>query len=105
MSMLPALAGMLDGGEAALLPGPGGDPRQSELLTTALRAGDEIDDDVALVVSTSGTTGTPQGAMLTAPPLIASASATHDRLGGPGTWLLALPAYHVAGLQVLIRSV
>jgi O-succinylbenzoic acid--CoA ligase len=105
MSMLPALAGMLDGREAPLLPVPGGDPRQSELLTTALRAGEEIDDDVALVVSTSGTTGTPKGAMLTAPALIASASATHDRLGGPGTWLLALPAYHVAGVQVLIRSV
>ena len=26
------------------------------------------------------------------------------RLGGPGTWLLALPAGHIAGLQVLIRS-
>lgn len=103
--MLPALAGVLDGHEAAVLPVPGGDPRQSGLLTTALRAGEEIDDDVALVVSTSGTTGTPKGAMLTAPALIASASATHDRLGGPGTWLLALPAYHVAGVQVLIRSV
>jgi O-succinylbenzoic acid--CoA ligase len=42
--------------------------------------------------------------MLTAPALIASASATHDRIGGPGTWLLALPAHHVAGLQVMVRS-
>ena len=103
--MLPALAGVLDGREAAVLPVPGGDTRQSDLLTTALRVGEEIDDDVALVVSTSGTTGTPKGAMLTARALIASATATHDRLGGSGTWLLALPAYHVAGVQVLIRSV
>lgn len=103
--MMAALEGVLDGREAAVLPVPGGDLRQFDVLTTALRAGDEIDDDVALVVSTSGTTGTPKGAMLTAPALIASASATHDRLGGPGTWLLALPAYHVAGVQVLIRSV
>ncbi len=36
--------------------------------------------------------------------LLASASATHDRLGGPGRWLLALPAQHVAGVQVLVRS-
>ncbi len=43
--------------------------------------------------------------MLTASALIASAEATHRRLGGPGRWLLALPAYHVAGLQVLVRSV
>ncbi|WP_264071600.1 o-succinylbenzoate--CoA ligase [Mycolicibacterium komossense] len=103
--MLAALDGALNGRAAAVLPVPGADPRQSDLLTTALRAGEEIDDDVALVVSTSGTTGTPKGAMLTAAALIASASATHDRLGGPGTWLLALPAYHVAGVQVLIRSV
>jgi O-succinylbenzoic acid--CoA ligase len=43
--------------------------------------------------------------MLTASALTASAEATHHRLGGPGRWLLALPAYHVAGLQVLVRSV
>lgn len=75
------------------------------MLQTALRAGEEIDDDVALVVSTSGTTGTPKGAMLTAAALTASAAATHARLGGPGRWLLALPSYHIAGLQVVIRSV
>ena len=80
------------------------DVRSAELLTTSLGIGEDIDDDVAVVVSTSGTTGVPKGAMLTAPALIASASATHDRLGGPGSWLLALPAYHVAGLQVLVRS-
>jgi O-succinylbenzoic acid--CoA ligase len=74
-------------------------------MTTSLGVGEDIDDDVAVVVSTSGTTGVPKGAMLTAPALIASASATHDRLGGPGTWLLALPAYHIAGLQVLVRSI
>ncbi len=59
---------------------------------------------MAVVVSTSGTTGVPKGAMLTASALTASAEATHARLGGPGQWLLALPAYHIAGLQVLVRS-
>lgn len=87
-----------------MVPVPAGDPRVSELLTTSLRVGDEIDDDIALVMSTSGTTGTPKGAMLTTAALIASASASHDRLGGPGTWLLALPAHHIAGMQVLVRS-
>lgn len=96
---------MLNGRGGALLPLPSGDRRQADLLQTALRAGEEIDDDVALVVSTSGTTGTPKGAMLTAAALTASATATHARLGGPGRWLLALPSYHIAGLQVVIRSV
>jgi O-succinylbenzoic acid--CoA ligase len=92
-------------GRASVLPVPADDERQSSLLTTSLRANEEIDDDVAVVVSTSGTTGAPKGAMLTASALTASAEATHRRLGGPGRWLLALPAYHVAGLQVLVRSV
>jgi O-succinylbenzoic acid--CoA ligase len=103
--MMAALSAVLDGSATPVLPVPGGDLRQYELLTTSLRVGEEIDDDVALVVPTSGTTGTPKGAMLTAPALIASATATHDRLGGPGTWLLALPPHHIAGVQVLIRSV
>jgi len=96
---------MLDGREAPLVPIPAGDARESELLTTSLRVGEEIDDDIAVVVPTSGTTGAPKGAMLTGAALAASASATHDRLGGPGTWLLALPAYHIAGIQVVVRSV
>jgi O-succinylbenzoic acid--CoA ligase len=104
LSLLPLLANVLAGGEA-VLPLPADDARQTSLLTTSLRAGEPIDDDVAVVVSTSGTTGVPKGAMLTASALTASAEATHHRLGGPGKWLLALPAYHVAGLQVLVRSV
>ena len=103
--MLPALEAVLAGRDSAMLPVPADDERQTRLLTTSLRAGEDIDDDVAVVVSTSGTTGTPKGAMLTAAALTASADATHRRLGGPGRWLLALPAHHIAGLQVLVRSV
>ncbi len=43
--------------------------------------------------------------LLSAAALRASARATSERLGGPGTWLLALPVQHIAGLQVLVRSV
>ncbi|WP_286131909.1 o-succinylbenzoate--CoA ligase [Mycobacterium sp. IS-1556] len=101
---MPTVQEML-AGRASILPVPADDERESSLLSTSLRAGAEIDDDVAVVVSTSGTTGTPKGAMLTAAALTASAEATHHRLGGPGQWLLALSAHHVAGIQVLVRSV
>ncbi|WP_454786517.1 o-succinylbenzoate--CoA ligase [Mycobacterium antarcticum] len=101
--LLAVLEGVLDGRDPAILPVPA-DARSAELLTEHLGVGDDIDDDVALVVPTSGTTGIPKGAMLTARALIASASATHDRIGGPGSWLLALPAHHIAGLQVMVRS-
>ena len=58
-----------------------------------------------LVLRTSGsTTGTGRLIAMSAAALVASARATHDRLGGSGTWLLPLPAHHVAGLQILIRS-
>jgi O-succinylbenzoic acid--CoA ligase len=101
-SLLPALERVLDSRDSALVPVPTGADRPSGLST--LRVGDSIDDDIALVVTTSGTTGAPKGAQLTAAALTASAAATHDRLGGPGRWLLALPPYHIAGVQVLVRS-
>ena len=58
-----------------------------------------------LVVRTSGSSGQPKDVVLSHTALLASATATHDRLGGPGQWLLALPATGVAGLQVLVRSI
>ncbi|WP_235675929.1 o-succinylbenzoate--CoA ligase [Mycolicibacter arupensis] len=92
---------MLDGHAAAFTPvGPDTDPS----ALTALRVDEPIDDEIALVVATSGTTGVPKGALLTGAALAASAAATHERLGGPGHWLLALPPHHVAGIQVLVRS-
>ena len=59
-SMLAVVGDMLDGRRPPLLPVPGDDPRQCEMLTDALRVGQDIDDDVAVVVPTSGTTGTPK---------------------------------------------
>ncbi|MGA9871159.1 MAG: o-succinylbenzoate--CoA ligase [Rhodococcus sp. (in: high G+C Gram-positive bacteria)] len=103
--MLPRLASVLDGDAPAVLPVPSWDARETARLRDALAPGTAIEEGAALVVATSGTTGTPKGAMLPASALRASGTATHDRLGGPGSWLLALPAHHIAGLQVLLRSV
>lgn len=58
-----------------------------------------------LVLRTSGSTGRPKSVVLSHRALLASARATHDRLGGPGQWVLNLPPTYVAGLQVLFRSV
>lgn len=102
-SLVPALAAALDGAGPALLPLPTGGTRGAVLAALDPSAPLER-DDVALVVPTSGSTGEPKGAMLTADALRYSARATHERLGGPGQWLLALPVTHVAGLAVLVRS-
>jgi o-succinylbenzoate---CoA ligase len=106
LQALPALAAALDGRGPALMPLPEGTPAPAELGPGAPLAAGEDDpaDPTALVVSTSGSTGAAKGALLSAGGLRASAAATDDRLGGPGRWLLALPPWHVAGLQVLLRS-
>lgn len=103
LEAVPTLAHALDG-KVSLLPVPADDPARTELLARTQRAGDPIDADVAIVACTSGSTGTPKGAMLTAANLRASIDATHARLGGPGQWLLATPPSHIAGLQVLLRT-
>jgi len=64
----------------------------------------DLPADLALTIGTSGSTGRPKLAMLTGAALRASADSSHQRLGGQGQWLMALPAHHVAGIQVLVRS-
>ena len=99
LALLPRLAEAL-AGDAPVLPFAASAP------PSALPQHDPADlpDGLAVVVGTSGSTGTPKRALLTAAALHASSRATHDQLGGQGQWLLALPAHHVAGLQVLLRS-
>lgn len=60
--------------------------------------------DTAVVVSTSGSTGQPKQTMLTIDSLAASSMATAMKLRGEGQWLCTLPVHHIAGLQVLVRS-
>jgi o-succinylbenzoate---CoA ligase len=65
-----------------------------------------VAEDVAVVLATSGSTGLPKGAELTAAALTASATASLARLGAaPGErWLCCLPVHHISGLGVLVRS-
>lgn len=103
-ALFPTFEQLLADRGPALLPVPSDDPARTRVLVGAMHPDEPIDDRAALVVSTSGSTGTPKGAMLSAAALAASASATDAFLGGPGRWLLALPAHHIAGLQVVLRS-
>ena len=74
-------------------------------ILALLREWDAADHPEPLAVETSGSTGSPKRVLLSRSAMRASADATHARLGGPGQWLLNLPPTHVAGLQVLFRSV
>ncbi|MFC0439468.1 o-succinylbenzoate--CoA ligase [Kutzneria buriramensis] len=100
LALLPTLAAALAGDGPALLPVTDQEPG----LPAALGVDRPVDDRVALVIGTSGSTGAPKGALLASDAIKASATATHARLGGPGTWLLAMSVRYIGGLQVLIRS-
>ncbi|TQJ03326.1 o-succinylbenzoate--CoA ligase [Amycolatopsis cihanbeyliensis] len=91
------------GGGPAVLPLDTRDPG-AERLRTAMRPESPVEPGTAVIVPTSGSTGTRKGVLLSAEALTASARATHDRLGGPGRWLLATPAHYIGGLQVLVRA-
>lgn len=99
-----ALAAALTGHGPAVvpLPQPGGD--RDRVLTMA--AVDEpLEVNAAALVATSGSTGTPKGVLLSAEAIVAGAQATHQVVGGPGAWHLAVPGHYVAGLMVIARAV
>ena len=91
--LIDALAAALEGGPP-VLPLPVG----ARAAVTRAPAG------TAVVIATSGSTGEPKLVALSAAALRASARAAEARLGGPARWLLALPAEHVAGVQVIVRA-
>jgi O-succinylbenzoic acid--CoA ligase len=65
-----------------------------------------IEPDTAVIIGTSGSTGEPKGVELSAAALTYSARASLARVGARtgDRWLCCLPVSHVAGLQVLVRS-
>jgi O-succinylbenzoic acid--CoA ligase len=75
--------------------------------TSAVEKGEPVEEGDALVMATSGTTGTPKGVVLTHDAVAASARATTKRLGvdpSRDRWLACLPLSHVGGLSVVTRA-
>ncbi len=92
-------------GGPPLLPLPPSDAEQRRVLDLARISQPVSEPDAVVVVATSGSTGRPKGVVLSRGAVAASVAATHDRLGGPGDWVLAVPAHYVAGLMVLARTI
>lgn len=107
-------------GDAVLpLPERWGDERVTEVLAQTRPhllvdgAGEEpladpspVEEGLAAVVTTSGSTGAPKCVELTHGALRSSALAGLDRIGATAgdRWLLCVPLHHVAGLLILVRS-
>lgn len=69
--------------------------------------GRAVDDEIGLVMLTSGSSGEPKAAELTWAALSASAELTQATLRNlaPPVWFPCLPANHIGGLAVLLRAV
>lgn len=57
-----------------------------------------------LSVATSGSTGSPREVLISAGAIRASSLASVGRLGGPGSWMLALPPDRIGGALVALRA-
>ena len=121
--LLAPLAAALDGTGPAVLPLDPSLPaaRIEQLITelgpdavltpdgprrTGYRPGWPAAEGTAVVIVTSGSTGQPKGVELSAAALLHSARASLNRLGARRgeRWLCCLPVSHIAGIQVLVRS-
>ena len=85
---------LFDGGEAVFVHAPERPPRLNGPLP----------DSAAVVIETSGSTGSPKQVWFEKEALIASAKLTSTAIGPAGTWWLVLPLHYIAGLQVALRS-
>lgn len=98
LPVFEALRDALAGSGPAILPHP--DPSGAAGTAPAT-----VPRKVAVIVETSGSTGRPKRVALSADALLASAAASDTALGGPGQWMLALPAHYIAGINVLVRAI
>ena len=80
-------------------------PEPEPRLLAALGLDQPVEPGTAAVVTTSGSTGEPKAVVIGADAIRFAARATHDRLGGAGDWVCALPSAHVAGLMTIARTV
>ena len=96
---------VLRGLEAALAGGPALLPVAEGAPALPTPPPAEVAQRVALVVETSGSTGTGKRVALSSEALLAGAAAADAALGGPGGWVLALPTHYIAGINVLTRSI
>ena len=84
-------------------------PRWTELerarALSQVAASTRLDGSHLAVLFTSGTSGTPKGALLSRAAFVRAAGASAERLRwqDDDRWLLAMPLAHVGGLSVLVR--
>jgi len=109
--LLPALAAAIDGTGPAVAPVPTVSATVTNDYVMSILRGLHLDDglalefdEVAAVISTSGSTGDPKGVLLSAGNL----TALTEQVNGPRAspqWILALPVTSMGGINVLVRAI
>lgn len=106
--LVPLLSRALDGTGPAIAPIPTAPEGLVKLLLDALKPDDVLNplesNDIAVVCSTSGSTGNPRGVLITANSIRASADGFANRFGKVFRWVMAMPAHRIAGIMVLARA-
>lgn len=106
--LLPALADALAGSGPAIAPIPTVSATVSPAVVAVLLRAVRLDgpplesDDVAVVATTSGSTGDPKGVLLTASQLTSMTGAV--QADARPQWVAALPVMSMGGLNVLVRA-
>lgn len=108
LNVTQALSQAIRGAGPAVVPVPTTPQGVVEQILDAVRPDSPAQpiesDDIAAVVTTSGSTGTPRGVLLTGDALVASATAFGTRFGTESRWVVSLPVHRIGGLMVLVRS-
>ncbi|CAB4333464.1 MAG: AMP-binding protein [Actinobacteria bacterium] len=108
LNLSEALGPAMTGTGPAIVPIPAGSSQIVDSIIEATKPDNPLhpieSDSIALVVATSGSTGTPRGVLLSTQALTASAEAFGRRFGTNSRWVVTLPVHRISGIMVLVRS-
>jgi o-succinylbenzoate---CoA ligase len=91
-------------GEAAVAILPTTNSARSQAVRQAIDPATPVAESIAIVATTSGSTGNPKGVLLSHVAITASISAVDLELGFTPQWHLVLPIQHVAGTMTALRG-
>jgi len=102
-AVISALRAALSG-DAAVAILPGTTSARGQAVLKAINPAAPVAESIAIVATTSGSTGNPKGVLLSHTAITASISAVDLELGFTPQWHLVLPIQHVAGTMTAMRG-
>ena len=90
--------------EAAVAMVPGSNSYRAAAILRAISPTDPVPNGIGLIATTSGSTSTPKGVLISYAAIDASINAVNQELGLTPQWHLVLPVQHIAGTMTAIRG-